>query len=150
MTAPQVTPSAEPDAYILVIIHDRGDDATLHVTDESARAALAAFARSWWHEIDDGGQGSCGVTGQPPADGEEAIRLYFDRQEEEHYSIIPASIPRDEPSARELADAITLDRIAEMLRDPEWVHGMLEDIRDLVAKTGRSTGIADGPAWNRR
>jgi hypothetical protein len=31
-----------------------------------------------------------------------------------------------------------LDVIAEMLRDPEWGVGMLEDIADLVRGTGRS------------
>jgi len=36
------------------------------------------------------------------------------------------------------SDAFVLDEIAEMLRDPEWGVGMLEDIRDLVNRTGRT------------
>jgi hypothetical protein len=35
-------------------------------------------------------------------------------------------------------DRHTLDAIAHMLRDPEWGVGMLEDIADLVSRTGRS------------
>jgi hypothetical protein len=35
-------------------------------------------------------------------------------------------------------DAAALDAIAHMLRDPEWGVGMLEDIAELVADTGRS------------
>ena len=41
-------------------------------------------------------------------------------------------------SEREIDDAPTLDMIAEMLADPEWGVGMLEDIADLVKRTGRS------------
>jgi hypothetical protein len=37
-----------------------------------------------------------------------------------------------------LTDRKGLDEIAEMLRDPEWGVGMLEDIRDLVNRTGRT------------
>lgn len=36
------------------------------------------------------------------------------------------------------ADTAALDRIAHMLRDPEWGVGMLEDIAGIVARTGRS------------
>jgi hypothetical protein len=35
-------------------------------------------------------------------------------------------------------DGTALDVIAEMLRDPSWGAGMLEDIADLVRGTGRS------------
>lgn len=34
--------------------------------------------------------------------------------------------------------AHALDAIAEMLRDPQWGAGMLEDIAELVQKTGRT------------
>jgi hypothetical protein len=37
-----------------------------------------------------------------------------------------------------LTDAPALNEIQEMLRDPEWSVGMLEDIRELVNRTGRS------------
>jgi len=36
-----------------------------------------------------------------------------------------------------VADKNALDRIAEMLRDPDWGVGMLEDIADIVRETGR-------------
>jgi hypothetical protein len=38
----------------------------------------------------------------------------------------------------QITDANALEAIAEMLRDPEWGVGMLEDIADLVSDTGRS------------
>jgi hypothetical protein len=38
----------------------------------------------------------------------------------------------------QITDAAALDALADMLRDPEWGVGMLEDIADLVTATGRS------------
>lgn len=35
------------------------------------------------------------------------------------------------------ADNHAMEEIAEMLRDPEWGVGMLEDIADIVRRTGR-------------
>ena len=35
-------------------------------------------------------------------------------------------------------DAVALDRIAHMLRNPQWGVGMLEDLGDLVSDTGRT------------
>ena len=37
-----------------------------------------------------------------------------------------------------LTDAAALDAIADMLRDPEWGVGMLEDAADIALRTGRS------------
>ena len=34
-------------------------------------------------------------------------------------------------------DQNAIDRIQEMLRDPDWGVGMLEDIADLIRRTGR-------------
>ena len=39
---------------------------------------------------------------------------------------------------RTTTDRAALDAIAEMLRDPEWSVGMLEDIADISIGTGRS------------
>lgn len=36
-------------------------------------------------------------------------------------------------------DSSALDDIAELLRDPEWNGGMLEDIAEIIRATGRST-----------
>jgi hypothetical protein len=54
----------------------------------------------------------------------------------------------DDGAAR---DAKALDAIQEMLRDPEWGTGMLEDIAGLVLGTGRTTdNYADNrPTWGR-
>jgi hypothetical protein len=50
-----------------------------------------------------------------------------------------------------LRDGEGLDQIAEMLRDPEWGVGMLEDIRELVNRTGRTCENYpdDRPTWGR-
>lgn len=37
-----------------------------------------------------------------------------------------------------LTDRSALDAIADMLRDPEWGVGMLEDIAEITGATGRS------------
>jgi hypothetical protein len=48
-------------------------------------------------------------------------------------------------------DMAALDQIAEILRDPEWGAGMLEDIAQIINATGRVTeDYADGrPTWLR-
>jgi len=48
-------------------------------------------------------------------------------------------------------DATALDTIAWMLCDPEWAPGMLEDIADIVRRTGRSVDNLPGdvPTWDR-
>ena len=48
-------------------------------------------------------------------------------------------------------DKTALDQIAEMLRDPEWGVGMLEDIALIVSNTGRIKGNYpdDRPTWDR-
>ena len=38
---------------------------------------------------------------------------------------------------RTTTDRAALDAITEMLRDPEWSVGMLEDIADMTSATGR-------------
>lgn len=55
------------------------------------------------------------------------------------------------PVARAASDASALDRIAHILRDPEWGVGMLEDISEIVAGTGRSIANLPGdePTWGR-
>lgn len=37
-----------------------------------------------------------------------------------------------------LTDLQALEGIAEMLRDPDWGSGMLEDIADIIRATGRT------------
>jgi hypothetical protein len=53
----------------------------------------------------------------------------------------------------QITDAAALDALADMLRDPEWGVGMLEDIAELVSGTGRSIqgtcGSCDHPVlWD--
>lgn len=43
------------------------------------------------------------------------------------------------PARQIFLDARALDNIAEILRDPEWAPGMLEDIAERVRATGRDT-----------
>lgn len=48
-------------------------------------------------------------------------------------------------------DAQALSAITTILQDPDWAPGMLEDIAELVAFTGRDpvTPEGGGPTWNR-
>jgi hypothetical protein len=50
-----------------------------------------------------------------------------------------------------LPDGLALDAIAQMLRDPEWACGMLEDTADFVRRTGRSVMNLPGDptTWDR-
>ena len=53
--------------------------------------------------------------------------------------------------AKPLSATDALDVIQEWLRDPEWGVGMLEDIAQVVAQTGRTTESYPDqrPTWNR-
>lgn len=52
--------------------------------------------------------------------------------------------------AQALSDLQALDLIAYMLRDPDWGVGMLEDIAELVTRTGRSLeNPTDEATWFR-
>ena len=53
--------------------------------------------------------------------------------------------------ARTAEDAPALDDIAEMLRDPDWGVGMLEDIAAIVSQTGRPTDSYpdESATWSR-
>ena len=42
-----------------------------------------------------------------------------------------------------------LDAIADMLRDPDWGVGMLEDIGDIVRASGRDIEGDGRPTWDR-
>ncbi len=48
-----------------------------------------------------------------------------------------------------MKDATALDQIAEMLRDPEWGTGMLEDICLIVEATGRNCDGDGTSTWDR-
>lgn len=59
-------------------------------------------------------------------------------------------MPEPDPSLSRMPDAQALDAIAHMLRHPEWAVGMLEDIAELVAETGRDlAGDHETPTWDR-
>jgi hypothetical protein len=49
-----------------------------------------------------------------------------------------------------VADQAALDVIADILRDPEWAVGMLEDIAEIVTTTGRNLENPSGSStWER-
>ncbi len=54
------------------------------------------------------------------------------------------------PATDAARDAQALDRIAHMLRNPAWEVGMLDDIAELVGRTGRNVD-GDGilSTWDR-
>ena len=82
--------------------------------------------------------------GQPAVD---AYRHVVDATRDEVRSLSTAYERLYGDRARD--DAATLDRIAQMLQDPEWGSGMLEDIADLVGRTGRDMTGDGGPTWDR-
>jgi hypothetical protein len=45
-----------------------------------------------------------------------------------------------------MTDDAALDLIAHWLRDPDWGVGMLEDIAEVVATTGRTVAPITDPA----
>ena len=50
------------------------------------------------------------------------------------------------PNDTAMTDDAALDLIAHWLRDPEWGVGMLEDIAEVVASTGRDLAAITDPA----
>jgi hypothetical protein len=61
----------------------------------------------------------------------------------------PAALPDGHRPTAPATDALRLDAVANMLRDPEWGVGMLEDIADLVQSRGREIEGAGEPTWDR-
>lgn len=60
---------------------------------------------------------------------------------------VAANMP---PGVMLVNDHIAVDLIADMLLDPDWGVGMLEDIEIIVAATGRDRGNPFGvPTWDR-
>lgn len=53
------------------------------------------------------------------------------------------------PHSRSRTDEHALDAIAQILRDPDWGVGMLEDISAIVAGTGRDVTGDGEPTWDR-
>lgn len=54
-------------------------------------------------------------------------------------------------ASQDAEDAAALGQIQHILRDPEWGAGMLEDIAEILQRTGRGTDNLpdDEPTWNR-
>jgi hypothetical protein len=77
---------AETATYVVGISRQLGGSTTLHRDEEAARAALARYARYFWGE-------TYTITGPPPDDDEEAIRIYFEHQPGEAYTITRAASP---------------------------------------------------------
>ena len=53
------------------------------------------------------------------------------------------------PRPDTLTDRAALDAIAHLLRDPRWGVAMLEDIAELVARTGRDLSGDGAATWAR-
>lgn len=133
MTTPQPRPAgAEDNPWVLTISHRHGDNTTLHPTEAAAHAALAEFARRWWTET--------GMPAGPPDDDEEAVRLYFERQEAEGYTITQAVTPGAEAPGAGPADAAAdamralVDAVlgAARPRDRQRMEAQLADLLDLA------------------
>lgn len=53
-------------------------------------------------------------------------------------------------TTRTMPDSEALDAIARMLQDPEWGSGMLEDVAEITAATGRDVeGDGETDTWDR-
>lgn len=84
-----VPPPAQPDAppadqfvWVLTTRHRHGADVGVYATAASARAGLADFCRQFWHEVALGDEADEAEAAQtPPEDDDEAIRIYYERQE---------------------------------------------------------------------
>lgn len=55
----------------------------------------------------------------------------------DHKAWLASSAHQQDPAPADSTPA-AMDEIAELLRDPQWGVGMLEDIREIVERTGRS------------
>jgi len=81
-------------------------------------------------------------------------RPILGREQDAHWASVYWAVADE---LRKLAEAVpsgdraAIDEVAEMLRDPEWGVGMLEDIADIVRRTGRSVeNYPDNrPTWDR-
>jgi len=65
--------------WVLVIEHKHGANHYAHRTEAGARATLAEYVAEWWDDWN-------GLD-ERPEDPEEAIKLYFEAQESEWYTM---------------------------------------------------------------
>ena len=69
--------------HVLVYTHRPGEDIFVHATEAGLRKTLAAVVGEYWHEVAD----SPARPDAMPADTDEAIRIYFEANNDESYSI---------------------------------------------------------------
>jgi hypothetical protein len=82
--------------WVLGISHRHGYDTYVCASDTLAYFQLTSYVHGWWDEVlDDDGA----VLSEPPEDDEEAIRLYFQTNEDEHWGITAHDVLTEEPSA---------------------------------------------------
>jgi hypothetical protein len=143
---PQVTPSTEPDLYVLAISHRHGDDITLHPSDEAARAALAQFAGQWWPEVEGrvSAPGDKPAPDMPPGDDDEVTRIYFDHQADESYAITAAAMP-----ARDLRQRVELGLRTQWYPQRDVPAGLVDPPTAPVAAPGSPPGPAGAKAFPR-
>lgn len=65
--------------HVLTYDHKHGINVTVHVTEEGANAEMVGIARAYWDEITH----KDGVPENPPADDDEAARIYFESHDYE-------------------------------------------------------------------
>jgi hypothetical protein len=66
-----------PTVVVTVVSHRHGDNVYVNATEDGARQTLLAYVTEWWNEVED-------QVGPMPADPAEAIRAYFDANDNEH------------------------------------------------------------------
>ena len=76
--------------WVLHIAHENAHDITLHATAARARAAVAAYARFYWDQLDESADYPAACAG---LSDEEVVRLYFAHAHGESYSIDGDTVP---------------------------------------------------------
>lgn len=156
-------PGTEPVVVHALVINQHSQGITLHGSEEDANAALADYAREWWHQMVGGDLARQeGIPATPDGLGDDEVISYFRQCTDESWEIMQFRLPRALPGG----SVILGEALAQELR--KQVDGLTGAMRSgegagegarRIAKTldevlppaagmaGRGTARRNAQAW---
>ncbi|MFI7608478.1 hypothetical protein ACIBTV_25460 [Micromonospora sp. NPDC049366] len=131
---------ARNSVWVLAITWSKGDAVSVHTSERGAKQSLAKFARASWSDV--AGQGDCPA--EPPADDDEAARLYFETTEDAWHSITETDV-EDDGDPEPTPDDATVDRLTALAETNGVSWLSLSDLVHDLFSAQASEVNNDGP-----